>query len=527
MLLFLMPPIKSQISSPELQAQSINQSCQYNTDAIVWLGSIVWWEKVKSECEQQLKSVKNRVKHLLLIPLPEANIQNGENVKQTRHTTEMNNRTYPSIEEKSPNKGTTTSIKREVTKQEKGWLETIHKTEQYFKLGILFKQRLLDEFHDDFIQFNHIKEIPPENLWYIHQYFNIHSLTEADLNNLFFILNKPLSIIKKSTENIRILHIPNEWDMFRQYSWELTKISDKEVDFLTNQINQNLIWRQQLEELLFPWTPRMSLVNILEALDELDIKSTVENIYHYRSTFCIPFSEQIPVNTNSWIYQPYSSWNPDMTQKYIQQLHTKDYPFLPRDVTDEMFLSGWCHEYKERIDPKVIIGSKMGWLRWESWIDNSLSLGPENGRDTYLYALKMIDKNKQILDSFQEDPVVLSKHQWPDGNAIYIITDNWNHRIAAAKIAWVPYVDVRVRHSKIRKQKEIISQEEKEEILKKVSAWLIEGKIEGNTLIINKLAFNEVLLSNDKLKTYISYYEKVHPNGFHSIYSELVKASVL
>lgn len=462
-----MSPIESHISSLELQDQSIHQS-----DDIEW--SIDIFVKEERKTVQKLLSISSN------------SIATGSNIILS---------------------DTDSSIEIE---------------EHYFELGYSLKSKLLHKFHNDLIACNHLKEIPPENLGYISQYFNIHSIIEADIHGLI-ILKKPLDILKKSIENIRMLQFPNEWDTFQKYSWKMIKISDKEMNFLVEQMNHNSIWQKQVEELLFPPTPRMSLLNILEALDELHIKPTVEDVYYYRSTFCIPFSEQIPININPWISQSYSSWNPDMTREYIQWLHVDDYPFLPHDITETMLLTGGYHEYKERIDPRLIIWS----ARWESWIDNSLSLGIENGRDTYLYARKMIDKDKQILDSFQEDPVVLSKHQWPDGNAIYIITDNWNHRIAAAKIAWVPYVDVRVRHSKIPKQKEIISQEEQEEILKKISAWLIEGKIEGNTLVIKNLAFTEILLPNDQIRTYISYYEKVHPNGFHNIHSQLVTAGIL
>ena len=130
-----------------------------------------------------------------------------------------------------------------------------------------------------------------------------------------------------------------------------------------------------------------------------------------------------------------------------------------------------------------------------------MKLQGQEDRDSYVYAQDMIDKTHGILESFESDPVSLTKITGPDGNCIYIITVNGNHRSAAAKLIQLPYIDAKVKNIQLmpfQNQKEntlfIEDQAMRRDYADYIRAGIIDGEIRNQHVYLYSYLFPEAIL---------------------------------
>jgi len=285
---------------------------------------------------------------------------------------------------------------------------------------------------------------------------------------------------------------PEIWKILQDYKWDIRDL------FLDWDFNRIL------------WTNSYFIVRIFK---EIGKEVTIKNLQNYINKYMIQFKNQVPVNIWTFWNVSYDNWIPNKTFESLEAFKWiwRSLIIMPHLLSDKLWRNTTFHSYKERIDVNQIIWTIDSSVNF--WWGSPVRFDPT--RNVFQYAKKMVSWQWDF-STFDSDPIWLTKIQWPDGNFIYIVTTNWNHRVSAAKISELPYIDACVKNHKIS-ELEIDNNEQLLDYQKRIDLWLIVGEIVWDKLIINNTLFDGAELPKNYLQILINNYTKLYPWSFDDI----------
>ena len=376
----------------------------------------------------------------------------------------------------------------------------------------------LDKSVEDFYMFPFLysKKRDLRSIWFISQYKAFWDFIPEDLSIFFSIVTKKYS---------EVLDVINKLEV---WLWRLTMKDILKYYFVFRWMDDDYFKifssysdKNKLRKLIEDSTKlhrEYDYNDIYEGLVELWKKMTVENILLYTTTYNIRFREQKIENFSEKWSLSYDDWVSQVSissQEEFKKIgESKD--FLPHGIFE--YMRDWFHCYKERVDPALIVWTFCTQL--PHWWWDSTREWKYSTKQIYWYWLDMLNGNWDY-DAFQGDIIKLMKLIWPDGNSIYMVSVNWNHRVSAAKIVWLPFIDSEVSNYTVFE----IRLEDKDMIKdfqNRINVWLIDWEINWDTLTVRSTLFDWAELPKKELFRYVDFYESMYPWSF-DIYRDKIE----
>ncbi len=361
------------------------------------------------------------------------------------------------------------------------------------------------EWFDESDLYLWVKYISIDTIWYFSVIDWIENLTIKEIEKLVSHLEMKLDDFKVVINKLVNVWIDINIGNIIKYFWIFRYLNDKEFEVVSSILKEHkyLLYNKVFIDLI----SQSSFYDIILWLEDLNKDLNIVNILEYKIQYINPtFNEMKYENTDT--PKNYNFWYPDNSINIWD--YTKDsFPFIGLDICSE-FNSSQNHTFKEQVELTNIIWTVDATMN--SWLDRALWWN----RDAKKYADLMLKKSSKMLESFDYDPISLLKLKWPNWAFVYIVGDNWNHRIVAWKMANLPFVDAKVSYINFPKNIKL-NDKDIDDFQNRINLWIIDWYIENNILYINNILFDWAYLERDSLFKYISVYEMVYPDSFSKI----------